>query len=51
VEVLLGLVALAFVIGLLVLPIVAIVRTGRIRTLETPRLPGGRKSATFIASK
>ncbi len=33
-EVLLGLVALAFVIALLVLPIVAIVRTSRISTLE-----------------
>src|ERR1700741_4563079 len=33
-EILLGLLALALVIGLLVLPIVAIVRTGRIRELE-----------------
>jgi hypothetical protein len=46
-----SIVALVFVIGLLVLPIVAIVRTGRIRTLGTPRLPGGSKSATSIASK
>src|SRR5580704_4787143 len=33
-EVLFGLLALAFIIALFVLPIVAIVRTGRIRTLE-----------------